>query len=155
FNLNFDRLPGEIQDLAREVGLPGTCFNPFESIIVRSLELLYAFDEAIRLVDSYEQPSFPVVACEPRASTGYAFTEAPRGMLYHRYSFDGKGLVTDANIVPPTSQNQKMIESDLREFVSSRIELPTEKLRTECEHVIRNYDPCISCSAHFLKLNVR
>ncbi len=155
FNLNFDRLPRSIQELAHEVELPGVCLNPFESIIVRSLELLYAFEEAIRLVDSYEQPGFAAVNCEPRAATGYAFTEAPRGTLFHRYSFDEKGLVTEAKIVPPTSQNQKMIESDLREYVSTRIELPAEELRTQCEHVIRNYDPCISCSAHFLKLDVQ
>jgi coenzyme F420-reducing hydrogenase alpha subunit len=154
FNLNFDRLPDSIQELAIELGLAGVCKNPFESIIVRSLEMLYAFEEAIRIIDVYEPPPFPFVSHELRAATGYACTEAPRGTLYHRYSVDGDGIIRDARIVPPTSQNQKIIENDLREYVTRRMDTPTEQLRAECEHVIRNYDPCISCSTHFLKLEV-
>jgi coenzyme F420-reducing hydrogenase alpha subunit len=154
FSLNFDRLPTSIQEAAREVGLEGTCRNPFESIIVRSLEMLYGFEEAIRIIENYEPPESAFVACEPRAATGYAATEAPRGTLYHRYSIDDAGIILVAKIVPPTSQNQKMIESDLREYVASRVEMPTDHLRAECEQVIRNYDPCISCSTHFLKLEV-
>jgi len=154
FNLNFDRLPATIQDAAREAGLAGRCVNPFESIIVRSLEMLYAFEEAIRIIDEYEPPDAPAVACDLRRATGYAATEAPRGTLYHRYSFDENGIIQDARIVPPTSQNQKMIESDLREYVAPRVDMPVNQLRAECEHVIRNYDPCISCATHFLKLEV-
>jgi len=154
YNLNFDRLPSSIQEVARSVGLVGTCLNPFESIIVRSLEMLYGFDEAIRIIEAYEPPDAPFVACEPRRATGYGATEAPRGTLYHRYSLDEKGIILDARIVPPTSQNQKMIESDLREYVTPRVEMPSEQLRAECEQVIRNYDPCISCATHFLKLEV-
>jgi coenzyme F420-reducing hydrogenase alpha subunit len=154
FNLNFDRLPASVQEAARSVGLAGTCRNPFESIIVRSLEMLYAFEEAIRIIEAYEPPEVPFVWSEPRRSTGYAATEAPRGTLYHRYSIDENGIVQDAKIVPPTSQNQKMIESDLFEYVTPRVEMPADQLRAECEHVIRNYDPCISCATHFLKLEV-
>jgi len=154
YNLNFDRLPASVQEAARSVGLAGTCLNPFESIIVRSLEMLYAFEEAIRILEAYEPPEAPFVGCEPRRAMGYATTEAPRGTLYHRYSIDEKGIIEDAKIVPPTSQNQKMIESDLREYVAPRVEMPTDQLRTECEQVIRNYDPCISCATHFLKLEV-
>jgi len=154
FNLNFDRLPDSVQQVARDVGLAGTCANPFESIIVRSLEMLYAFEEAIRIIEAYEPPETPAVACEPYASTGYACTEAPQGTLYHRYSIDEKGIIRDARIVPPTSQNQKMIENDLRDYVAPRIEMPSDQLRSECEQVIRNYDPCISCATHFLKLEV-
>ena len=154
YNINFDRLPPSVQHAAHEVGLDGTCINPFESIIVRSLEMLYAFEEAIRIIEAYEPPDAPAVACEPRASTGYACTEAPRGTLYHRYSIDEKGIIHDAKIVPPTSQNQKIIENDLREFVASRIEMPSDQLRSECEQLIRNYDPCISCATHFIKLDV-
>jgi coenzyme F420-reducing hydrogenase alpha subunit len=154
FNLNFDRLPASLQEAAREVGLVGACLNPFESIIVRCLEMLYAFEEAVHIIESYEPPEAPFVACELRQATGYAATEAPRGTLYHRYSIDANGIIQDAKIVPPTSQNQKMIESDLREYVTPRVNLPPDQLRAECEQVIRNYDPCISCSTHFLKLDV-
>jgi sulfhydrogenase subunit alpha len=109
FNLNFDRLPAFIQEAASEVGLKGKCLNPFESIIVRCLEMLYAFDQAVRIIETYEVPEAPFVPSEPRHATGYAATEAPRGMLYHRYSIDVNGSIQDAKIVPPTSQNQKMM----------------------------------------------
>jgi sulfhydrogenase subunit alpha len=152
YNLNFDRLPASIQEAAREVGFGPTCRNPFESITVRALEMLYAFDEAIRIMDGYERPDVPAVSFVPRKSTGYACTEAPRGSLYHRYSIDDEGVIQDAKIVPPTSQNQKTIEDDLRKYVRPRTEMPTEELRAQCEQIIRNYDPCISCATHFLKL---
>jgi coenzyme F420-reducing hydrogenase alpha subunit len=154
FNLNFDRLPLSIQKLSREVGLDGHCVNPFESIIVRSLEMLYAFEEAIRVIETYEPPEAPAVECTPRAGTGFACTEAPRGTLYHQYSIDDQGVIQDAKIVPPTSQNQKMIETDLRDFVVPRVEMPHDELRAACEQLVRNYDPCISCATHFLKLTV-
>ncbi|MBI2933469.1 MAG: Ni/Fe hydrogenase subunit alpha [Planctomycetes bacterium] len=154
YNLNRDRLPASVQEVAREVGLAATCRNPFESIIVRALEMLYAFEEAIRVIAEYEPPEVPAVACEPRAATGTACTEAPRGSLYHRYTIDAKGIIQDAKIVPPTSQNQKAIEDDLRQYVAPRVDMPTDQLRAECEQAIRNYDPCISCATHFLKLEV-
>jgi coenzyme F420-reducing hydrogenase alpha subunit len=154
FNLNFERLPPSIRELAAEAGLGSACLNPFESIIVRSLEMLYAFAEAIRLIEAYEPPETPFADYELRQATGHACTEAPRGVLYHRYSIDEKGIIRDATIVPPTSQNQKAIESDLRQYVAPRVEMPVDQLRAECEQVIRNYDPCISCATHFLKLDV-
>jgi coenzyme F420-reducing hydrogenase alpha subunit len=153
FNLNFDRLPAPVREAARDVGLAGPCLNPFESIVVRSLEMLFAFEEAVHIIENYERPESPHVEFEPRRGTGFAVTEAPRGILYHRYSIDEKGIIQDAKIVPPTSQNQKMIETDLREYAAARVEMPSDQLRAECEQVIRNYDPCISCATHFLKLH--
>jgi coenzyme F420-reducing hydrogenase alpha subunit len=85
---------------------------------------------------------------------GYGCTEAPRGLLYHRYDLDAEGLIQDAKIVPPTSQNQKAMEEDLRAFVSERISMPKDELTWQCEQAIRNYDPCISCATHFLRLNI-
>ena len=153
FNLNFERLSPLARDAAREAGLDGVCRNPFRSIIVRAVETLYACDEALRIIDQYEQPSEPAVPLEPRAATGRAWTEAPRGMLYHRYRIDDRGISLDAKIVPPTSQNQKIIEEDLWRFVPQHLDLPTDKLRFQCEHAVRNYDPCISCSTHLLRLD--
>jgi coenzyme F420-reducing hydrogenase alpha subunit len=86
--------------------------------------------------------------------TGYGCTEAPRGILWHRYRVDEHGTIQDARIVPPTSQNQKMIENDLLHFTKKHIDLPQDKLTWMCEQAIRNYDPCISCSCHFLKLKI-
>jgi sulfhydrogenase subunit alpha len=154
YNLNFTRLPALVQHAAKAAGLGPECRNPFQSIIVRSLETLYACEEALRIIEQYERPDQPAVEIQPRAGTGYACTEAPRGMLYHRYALDANGTITDAKIVPPTSQNQKTIENDLRELVPKIMDLPKEKLTWQCEQAIRNYDPCISCATHFLKVEV-
>jgi len=154
YNLNFDRLSPLAQEAARAAGLGPTCRNPFQSIIVRSVEVLYAFDEALRIIEQYEMPSQPAAELRPRASVGYAITEAPRGILYHRYRLDDEGLILDAKIIPPTSQNQKTIENDLRHYVEQALNLPKEQLTWQCEQAIRNYDPCISCATHFLKLHI-
>lgn len=152
FNLNFDKLSSIAQEAAREVGLIPMCLNPFKSIIARSIEVLYACDEALRIIEAYEMPEKPFVEPEPRATTSYGCTEAPRGICWHRYQLDEEGTVLNARIVPPTSQNQKSIENDLLHFVKKNLDLPRDRLTWMCEQVVRNYDPCISCSCHFLKL---
>lgn len=154
YNLNFDQLPASVQAAAREAGLGPFCRNPFQSIVVRAVETLYACEEALRLIAEYEEPDAPSVAVTPRAGSGSGCTEAPRGILYHRYRMDEQGLITEAKIVPPTSQNQKMIEEDLRQFVAANLGLPKPELTLRCEQTIRNYDPCISCATHFLQLNL-
>jgi sulfhydrogenase subunit alpha len=154
YNLNFDKLSPMVQEAARSAGLGPVCRNPFQSIIVRSVEMVYACDEALRIMEHYEMPDKPAVNIEPRVGTGYGCTEAPRGICYHRYRIDDRGIIVDAKIVPPTSQNQKTIESDLRQFVQTRLALPKDKLQWQCEQAIRNYDPCISCATHFLKLQI-
>ncbi len=154
YSLNFDRLSPLAQEAAREAGLAKVCRNPFKSIIVRSVETLYACDEALRIIADYEMPEKPFVELKPRAATGYGCTEAPRGILYHRYSFDETGTILSAKIVPPTSQNQKVIEQDLYGFVAQSLKLSDQDLQWQCEQAIRNYDPCISCATHFLKLHV-
>ncbi|MBK7093137.1 MAG: Ni/Fe hydrogenase subunit alpha [bacterium] len=154
YNLNFDRLSPEIQQAAREAGLESTCYNPFKSIIVRSVETLYAINEALRIIENYEKPERPFIHVAPKAGTGCGCSEAPRGICFHRYKIDDHGIILDAKIVPPTSQNQKTIEEDLRQFVPRFIDLNDEKLTWQCEQAVRNYDPCISCATHFLKLKV-
>jgi coenzyme F420-reducing hydrogenase alpha subunit len=140
--------------MSKEVGLDKGCKNPFQSILVRSIETLYACEEALRVVQNYEMPEKPYHEIQPRATSGYGCTEAPRGICYHRYRTDGQGIVLDAKIVPPTSQNQRTIEKDLRDFVVKNIDMPKDKLTWRCEQAIRNYDPCISCATHFLKLEI-
>jgi coenzyme F420-reducing hydrogenase alpha subunit len=154
YALNYEQLSPMAREAARDAGLAPVCRNPFKSIIVRAVETLWACDEALRIIDAYELPARPCVDVTPRAATGFACTEAPRGMLYHRYRLDADGTIVDAKIVPPTSQNQKAIEDDLRRFVPSRLDLPSAELTWQCEQVIRNYDPCISCATHFLTLRV-
>ena len=154
FTLGADRLSPLALDAAREAGVEAPCRDAFRSIVVRSVELVYACDEALRLIDAYEEPDAPAVAVEPVEGVGYGATEAPRGLLYHRYRIDGDGTILDAKIVPPTSQNQLAIEEDLRGVVGRYAALADEDLRGLCEQTIRNYDPCISCATHFLTLEV-
>ena len=154
YNLNFERLSPLAQEAAREAGLGAVCRNPFRSVIVRAVEILYACDEGLRLIQEYEPPpqaSLPIV---PHAGTGAACTEAPRGLLYHRYQLAPDGAILRATIVPPTSQNQKAIEADVRAFVQKHLHLKKKDLEWSCEQVVRNYDPCISCATHFITLDL-
>ena len=154
FNLNFSRLPEVAQQAARECGLELPCRNPFKSIIVRGVELVFACWEALRVIEEYRQPATPRVQTPVRAGIGCAATEAPRGLLYHRYEIDDQGLIRSAKIVPPTSQNQKRIEEDLRHFAPRLAHLEADEITAKCEQAIRNYDPCISCATHFLRVHL-
>jgi len=154
FNLNFDQLSPLAQEIAREIGLGRSCHNPYRSIMVRAVEVVYVCDEALRVIENYVEPERPFVLVEPRAGVGYAATEAPRGLLYHRYGIDDAGTIVDAQIVPPTSQNQACLEEDLIDFVGGFLDLPDEELQHRCEQTVRNYDPCISCATHFLRLDL-
>jgi coenzyme F420-reducing hydrogenase alpha subunit len=154
FSLNAESLSPLALEAAREAGLDRTCRNPFRSIVVRSVEIVYACDEALRLIEAYEEPDAPAVPVEPVAGVGHGASEAPRGLLYHRYEIDADGSILDAKIVPPTSQNQLAIEDDLRGVVGRYADRADDELRALCEQTIRNYDPCISCATHFLDLQV-
>jgi coenzyme F420-reducing hydrogenase alpha subunit len=154
FNLNRERLAPIAGELAAEAALETPCTNPFKSIVIRALEVLHACDEALRLIADYTPPDQSATAFEPAAGIGMACTEAPRGLLYHRYEIAADGILVTARIVPPTSQNQATIEHDLRDFVESNLNLSDQDLKWRCEQSIRNYDPCISCATHFLKLDI-
>jgi len=154
YSLNFEKLSPTAREAARSAGLGPVCRNPFRSIIVRSVEMVYACDEALRIIDQYEMPDAPAVEVLPRAAVGYACTEAPRGTLYHRYRIDEQGAIQEATIIPPTSQNQKTIEADLGRYVARHLDLSKDQLTWQCEQAVRNYDPCISCSTHFLQLHL-
>ncbi|WP_328390249.1 nickel-dependent hydrogenase large subunit [Streptomyces sp. NBC_00400] len=156
-------LPPDVLQAAREAGLGdpregAVCRNPFRSIVVRAIEVLYAVGEALRLIEAYEPPPRPYFDVPARTGTGHGATEAPRGLLYHRYSLDADGNITAAALVPPTAQNQAAIEQDLRRTVQQRLGAGPHPSDTEltalCERVIRNHDPCISCSTHFLDLTI-
>jgi len=154
YNNNFDQLSPLAKKTAKKAGLGKVVTNPFQSIVVRMVETLYAFEEAVRLAKAYDPPSAPAVPIQPQAGHGTGCTEAPRGICYHRYDLDDDGRITSARIMPPTAQNQRQIERDLWGVVENHMELDDEKLKWVCEQAIRNYDPCISCATHFLKLTV-
>lgn len=155
YNNNYKQLSGSVKKTAKEAGLGAVCTNPFQSIVVRMIEVLYACEEALRLAESYEEPDFSSVEVRPGRGEGHGCTEAPRGICYHRYRLDDDGRILDARIIPPTAQNQKQIEADLRGIVERNMDLADDKLKWRCEQAIRNYDPCISCATHFLKLTIR
>jgi sulfhydrogenase subunit alpha len=154
FNLNFEKLPASARQVAVECGVKPPCLNPFKSIVVRAIELIFACEEALRIIAEYEPPAAPRADVTVRAGTGHAVTEAPRGILYHRYQIDAEGKILSARLVPPTSQNQKRIEEDLWHFVPQLNSRPAEEVTWLCEQAVRNYDPCISCATHFLRLEV-
>jgi sulfhydrogenase subunit alpha len=154
YALNHERLSPVAKEAAAGAGLAAVCRNPFQSIVVRAVETVYACDEALRLIDSYEPPDPACIEMEPRDAVGSGCSEAPRGICYQRYRIDADGAIVEAKIVPPTSQNQGAIEEDLAGVVERSLDLPDEALQIRAEQTIRNYDPCISCATHFLKLEV-
>ncbi len=153
-NLNRGQLLPRARKLADEIGLEDPCRNPFKSIIARSIEVVQAYEEALMLLRSYRPSRRARVAYTYRAGAGAAATEAPRGMLYHRYEVDAEGTIVAATIVPPTSQNQGQIEDDLRHYLPAQLAQPDEQVAAACERLVRSYDPCISCSTHFLKVAI-
>jgi coenzyme F420-reducing hydrogenase alpha subunit len=155
FNLNYDKLPESARQAATAAGLRVPCLNPFKSIVVRAVELVFACEEALRIIADYDPPPAPRIDAQPKAGTGCAATEAPRGILYHRYEIGADGLIGESKIVPPTSQNQKRIEDDLWYFVPQIQSRPLDEITWLCEQAVRNYDPCISCATHFLKVEVQ
>ncbi|MFB7596168.1 Ni/Fe hydrogenase subunit alpha [Streptomyces sp. NPDC056160] len=164
FALNSRWLHPAAAEAARDAGLGdcaagAVCRNPFRSIVVRAVEVVHAIEEALCIIDAYEPPARPAIDVRPREAVGTGATEAPRGLLYHRYAVTEDGTLSAARIIPPTAQNQSAIEADLRRTVQTRLDMPgppaaDEELTTLCERVIRNHDPCISCAAHFLDLTV-
>lgn len=129
-------------------------FDPAASVLARGIEVLYACEEALRIARTYEPPAAPAAPWTPRAGVGHGATEAPRGVLYVRVETDAAGDVASIRIVPPTSQNQAQIEEDLRQLAPGVLSLSHDEARRTCESAIRDYDPCISCSTHFLTLEI-
>jgi sulfhydrogenase subunit alpha len=154
YALNSRWLAPRAAELAAEVGLGSVCRNQFRSVVIRAVEVVHAIEDSLRIIDAYRRPPSPGVEVVPRAGEGFGATEAPRGLLYHRYRLDAAGLVEQADIVPPTAQSQSAIEYELGELVAANLDLDDHDLTHLCERAIRNYDPCISCSAHFLRLSV-
>ncbi|MCO6411868.1 MAG: nickel-dependent hydrogenase large subunit, partial [Thiogranum sp.] len=154
-NLNFDRLPATVQDALRDTGIAFPSRNMFHSIVARAAEILFAVEEALAIVSAPPDRRVAAVEVTPRAGTGFGCTEAPRGTLWHKYEVDMNGRIRYARIVPPTSQNQARIEQDLTSALQAfGLHRDEVALRLHAETVVRNYDPCISCATHFLKLNL-
>jgi len=153
-NLNLSKLMPQAQAAARACGIAWPCRNPFMGIVARAVELTHAYEEALAIIETYQEPATSRLELKVRAGEGCAATEAPRGVLYHRYRINDQGLVESAKIVPPTSQNYRRMEDDLRGLLPGVLDRPEAEITQLCENLIRSYDPCISCSTHFLKLRI-
>ncbi len=154
FNNCYDELSPGAKEIAEVIAFKPGCKNQFKSILARGIEVMFAFEEAIRIIQNYKKPEKAYLETKPVEAVGMGCSEAPRGSLYHRYNLDADGYIREAKIVPPTSQNQKSIESDLKEFTELNIDLPDDTLQWKCEQTVRNYDPCISCSVHALNIKI-
>jgi coenzyme F420-reducing hydrogenase alpha subunit len=154
-NLNYTQLPAEVRDILDKNSIHFPSKNMFHSIIARAAEIYFAILEAISILEAYQAPTESHIEVRPVAGTGFGCTEAPRGILWHQYELNNEGEVVKAVIVPPTSQNQARIEEDLRQSLETfGLDNDDDALRLHGETVIRNYDPCISCATHFLKMKV-
>ena len=150
-----EQLAPRARQAADECGITWPSWNNFHSIVARAIEMIDAFEEAIQLVQRYQTTlAESRIPYQPCAGEGCHATEAPRGLLYHRYRIGDDGLIAEAKIVPPTSQNQGQIEADLRAYVPRVVDLQDAEATRRCEHLVRNYDPCISCATHFLKVTI-
>ncbi len=154
FNLNFEQLHPVARAVAEEVGFRPPVRNPYKALLARAVEVVHAYAVALEIARTWQPEGPPRAEIRPRAGEGAAITEAPRGMLYHRYRVDDRGLVEDARIVPPTAQNLARMEDDLRMLAPVVLSLPHDEATLRCEHLVRAYDPCISCATHFLKMEV-
>jgi coenzyme F420-reducing hydrogenase alpha subunit len=150
-----NELPSTARREAETCGVSWPSSNNFQSIVARAIEVVASFEEAVQIVRDYNtEPALSRVPFTATPGEGCHATEAPRGLIYHRYRIGDDGLIAEAKIVPPTSQNQFQIENDLREFVPTILHLDDSQATRRCEHLIRNYDPCISCATHFLRLKI-
>jgi sulfhydrogenase subunit alpha len=154
FNINYKKLRPLARDTAKEIGFKPPVRNPYKGLMARAIEMVHACDLAIELANDYHPQGQSFKEIRVRPGEGCGVSEAPRGLLYHRYVIDEQGIVRFARITPPTAQNFAQMEADLWALAPTAVKLPQEEASLAFEHLLRSYDPCISCSVHFLKLDI-
>lgn len=154
FNNCFEKLLDSVKQLALKHRVTPPVMNPYKSILVRMLEVIDCLERGRSVMERYRDITKPVVDYRVVAGVGTGISEAPRGVLWHRYRLNSDGLVEEADIVPPTSQNQYVMELDVRRCLAGKTEKESLEKVEEAEKLIRNYDPCISCATHFLRVEV-
>jgi coenzyme F420-reducing hydrogenase alpha subunit len=153
-NLNHAQLLPAARKALKDAKVKLPLRNPYKGLIARAVELVHFYAEAIDLIKAYRPDGPAHVELALKAGEGCGMSEAPRGLLYHRYKIDEKGLVKFARITPPTAQNLPRIEQDLFALAPKLMKMDHEKATLTAEHLVRSYDPCISCATHFLKLKI-
>ena len=163
FNLNYDRLHPKSREIAVAIGLKPKCINPYLNTAAQLIESVHFLEEAIKIVESLknnginydemilvglnEQAKIPL-----RAGSGVGAVEVPRGVLFHHYDIDEKGIIISANCIIPTNQNLNNIERDMEKLVPEIIDRSDDEITLSLEMLVRAYDPCISCSTHMLNV---
>jgi sulfhydrogenase subunit alpha len=153
--LNGDRIGGRARAAWDALGFRTPSTNIVSNNIAQYIELVYAVEHALELVNGMLDRGFegqPAVRCAPRAGQGTAATEVPRGTLFHHYELDADGTVTGADVITPTAENYGSLEDQLRATVRDGAGASDEELRRRLEIVARAYDPCVSCSVHALRV---
>lgn len=153
-NLNYDKLSPLAMEWAEKFGLKPVCHNPFMNNVAQLVEFVNSIEDSIHLIDrlleDYKDEPRPVIV--PKAGRGVGAVDVPRGILFHEYTYDENGICTKANCVIPTNQNHNNIQLDFESFAPELLGKPEKEIELNLEMLVRAYDPCISCSTHFLKV---
>ncbi len=155
FNINYDKLHPAAQAAARDLGLQPICTNSFLNTAAQVVEIVHCVEDAIRIIDELVVRGLkpePLPPFPGKGGEGVGSCDVPRGILFHNYQIGDDGRITGANCIIPTGQNLANIEADMRKLVPEILDQPQDKIRLMMEMLVRAYDPCISCSAHFLNV---
>lgn len=154
FNLNADLLSPSAKELAKKFDLQPINYNPFMNNIAQIVEYVHSVEDSIEIIDTLldrglncsEKPAKFVI----KEGRGVGAIEVPRGILFHDYTYNKEGICTKANCVIPTNQNHNNIQKDMEVFAPDLLEKSKEEITLNLEMLVRAYDPCISCSTHYL-----
>ena len=157
FNNNHDQLLPRAKKAAEELGLSAPCHNPFMITVAQVVECVHVLEDSINLIDQIldrglEEEDNKV---KVRVGRGIGAVEAPRGILFHDYTYDENGVLVSANCIIPTNQNHNNIQKDFEALVPLILGRPEDEIRLTLEMLVRAYDPCISCSAHLLNVSFK
>jgi sulfhydrogenase subunit alpha len=159
-NNNYNRLSPMALKTAEDFGLLPMCYNPFMNNIAQLVEIVNSVEDSIRLINELEaaglkaQPDYNNPAVKLKAGNGVGAVEVPRGILFHDYTYNDKGICTKANCIIPTNQNHGNIQLDMKSILPQIVDKPKEQIELTLEMLVRAYDPCISCSTHVVKVNI-
>ncbi len=158
FNNNYSQLTDNAKRYAEEFGMKAPCYNTYMNNIAQFIEIVHSVDDSIKLIDEILEEGMDedkaMVEVKPKAGRGVGAVEAPRGLLIHDYTYDDDGKIEKSNLIIPTGMNYGNIERDMNAIVPDIIEKSEDEIRLACEMMIRAYDPCISCSTHFLNVKL-